>query len=71
MDTPSTPKPIAPATQPEAAQPWLTVDRAISCSAIMLLLFITFFVLGAMVSDGFTSRTMTGPGSDFSVFWGA
>jgi hypothetical protein len=71
MDTPSTPKPIAPAAQPEAVQPWLTVDRAISCSAIMLLLFITFFVLGAMVSDGFTSRTMTGPGSDFSVFWGA
>lgn len=71
MSTHSTPQHLAQATAPQAEQPWLNVDRVISCSAIMLLLFITFFVLGAMVSEGFTSRSMTGPGSDFSVFWGA
>ena len=71
MDTHSTPPQATSATQPQGPQPWLNADRVISCSAIMLFLFFVFFVLGAMVSHGFTSKTMTGPGSDFSVFWGA
>ncbi|MBA9859027.1 glycosyltransferase family 87 protein [Ralstonia insidiosa] len=64
---------IAPATvsPPQAAQPWLTVDRVKSCSAIMLILFCTFLLLGAIASHGFTNKNMTGPGVDFSVFWGA
>lgn len=62
---------LANAPLPHAAQPWLTAERAISSGTIMLILFVTFFVLGAIATHGFTSKNMTGPGSDFSVFWSA
>jgi len=73
MDANSTPSDAASANapQPQAVQPWLTVERAISCGTIMLILFVTLLVLGAVVTNGFTNKNMTGPGSDFSVFWGA
>ena len=49
---------------------WLTADRIIPYSCIMLMLFTALLILG-IVTDGFTSTTTVRPGTDFSVFWTA
>lgn len=50
---------------------WLTADRLIPYSCIMLLLFAAFMITWIVVSDAFTSKSVAHPGLDFSVFWTA
>ena len=50
---------------------WLTADRIIPYSCIMLMLFIALLIVWGIVTDGFTSTTTVRPGTDFSVFWTA
>ncbi|AOI61735.1 glycosyltransferase family 87 protein [Burkholderia diffusa] len=50
---------------------WLTADRIVPYSCIMLLLCVAFLITWAVVTDAFTSQTAARPGVDFSVFWTA
>jgi len=50
---------------------WLTADRIIPYSCIMLLLSAAFVITWIVISDAFTSKTIAHPGIDFSVFWTA
>ncbi|MDR0242126.1 MAG: DUF2029 domain-containing protein [Burkholderia sp.] len=50
---------------------WLTADRIIPYSCIMLMLFASLLVVWGIVTDGFTSNGTARPGLDFSVFWTA
>ncbi|MBR8303899.1 DUF2029 domain-containing protein [Burkholderia dolosa] len=50
---------------------WLTAERIIPYSCIMLLLFVALTIVWAVVTDGFTSSVTARPGTDFSVFWTA
>ncbi|WP_175922727.1 glycosyltransferase family 87 protein [Burkholderia latens] len=50
---------------------WLTADRIIPYSCIMLLLFVALLITWAVVTEGFTSDAIALPGVDFSVFWTA
>ncbi|WP_175770206.1 glycosyltransferase family 87 protein [Burkholderia anthina] len=50
---------------------WLTADRIVPYSCIMLLLCIALLVAWGIVTDGFTSNVTARPGVDFSVFWTA
>ncbi|KVN44737.1 hypothetical protein WT12_21895 [Burkholderia territorii] len=50
---------------------WLTADRIVPYSCVMLLLCVTFLVIWGVVTDTFTSQTTARPGVDFSVFWTA
>ncbi len=61
----------ADASQPRAAPHWINADTVRKVSTVMLCISILIFALGAWVTDGFTDTRITGPASDFSVFWGA
>ncbi|RQR53905.1 DUF2029 domain-containing protein [Burkholderia sp. Bp9140] len=50
---------------------WLTADRIIPYSCIMLMLCVAFLVTWGVVTDAFTSQASARPGVDFSVFWTA
>ncbi|WP_321807583.1 glycosyltransferase family 87 protein [Burkholderia sp. BCC1993] len=50
---------------------WLTADRIIPYSCIMLMLCVGFLITWGFVTDAFTSQTTARPGVDFSVFWTA
>ncbi|WP_322025194.1 glycosyltransferase family 87 protein [Burkholderia sp. BCC1977] len=50
---------------------WLTADRIIPYSCIMLMLCVGFLITWGFVTDTFTSQTTARPGVDFSVFWTA
>ncbi|MGN7979971.1 glycosyltransferase family 87 protein [Burkholderia sp. 22313] len=50
---------------------WLTADRIVPYSCIMLLLSVAFLITWAVVTDAFTSQATARPGVDFSVFWTA
>ncbi|WP_334066183.1 glycosyltransferase family 87 protein [Burkholderia cepacia] len=50
---------------------WLTADRIIPYSCIMLMLFAALLVVWGFVTSGFTSNVAVRPGVDFSVFWTA
>ncbi|KAG8152646.1 glycosyltransferase family 87 protein [Burkholderia catarinensis] len=50
---------------------WLTADRIIPYSVIMLMLFAALLAVWGVVTDGFTSSATARPGLDFSVFWTA
>ncbi|WP_241293650.1 glycosyltransferase family 87 protein [Burkholderia stabilis] len=50
---------------------WLTADRIIPYSCIMLMLFSLLLIVWGFVTDGFTSNATARPGVDFSVFWTA
>ncbi|ELW9529473.1 DUF2029 domain-containing protein [Burkholderia cenocepacia] len=50
---------------------WLTADRIIPYSCIMLMLFAALLIIWGVVTDGFTSTSTARPGTDFSVFWTA
>ncbi|RKT99380.1 hypothetical protein C7H84_31970 [Burkholderia sp. Nafp2/4-1b] len=50
---------------------WLTADRIIPYSCIMLLLCAGFLITWGVVTNAFTSQTVARPGVDFSVFWTA
>ncbi|MBB6591900.1 DUF2029 domain-containing protein [Ralstonia solanacearum] len=59
------------ASQPGADRHWINASTVRKGSMVMLCLSILIFALGAWVTDGFTDTRITGPASDFSVFWGA
>ncbi len=50
---------------------WLTADRIIPYSCIMLMLCAAFVTAWFVISDAFTSKSIAHPGIDFSVFWTA
>ncbi|MGU7811768.1 glycosyltransferase family 87 protein [Burkholderia sp. AW49-1] len=50
---------------------WLTADRIVPYSCIMLLLCVAFLITWAVATDTFTSQKTARPGVDFSVFWTA
>jgi len=50
---------------------WINANTVRKGSKVMLAVFLLVFALGAWVTNGFTDTRITGPGSDFSVFWGA
>ncbi|WP_333985835.1 glycosyltransferase family 87 protein [Burkholderia orbicola] len=50
---------------------WLTADRIIPYSCIMLMLFAALVIVWGVVTNGFTSNATARPGTDFSVFWTA
>lgn len=50
---------------------WLTADRIVPYSCVMLLLCVTFLIVWGVVTDAFTSQSTARPGVDFSVFWTA
>ncbi|MCR4469476.1 glycosyltransferase family 87 protein [Burkholderia sp. SCN-KJ] len=50
---------------------WLTADRIIPYSCIMLMLCVGFLITWGFVTNTFTSQTTARPGVDFSVFWTA
>ncbi|MBY4771121.1 glycosyltransferase family 87 protein [Burkholderia ambifaria] len=50
---------------------WLTADRIIPYSCIMLMLCVGFLITWGAVTNTFTSQTTARPGVDFSVFWTA
>jgi hypothetical protein len=50
---------------------WLDLDRVRVYSAALLVLFAALLISWGWVSKGFTDATISRPGSDFSVFWGA
>ncbi|QTO52593.1 glycosyltransferase family 87 protein [Burkholderia latens] len=50
---------------------WLTADRIVPYSCIMLMLFVALATVWGIVTDGFTSSAVSRPGTDFSVFWTA
>ncbi|QUP54789.1 DUF2029 domain-containing protein [Ralstonia syzygii] len=57
--------------QPRAERHWINAGTVRKGSTVMLCISILIFALGAWVTDGFTDTRITGPASDFSVFWGA
>ena len=57
--------------QPVADRHWINADTVRKGSKLALAVFLLIFALGAWVTNGFTDTRITGPGSDFSVFWGA
>ena len=56
---------------PMADRHWINANTVRKGSKVMLAVFLLVFALGAWVTNGFTDTRITGPGSDFSVFWGA
>lgn len=60
----------ASAPQPRAERHWINAGTVRKGSTVMLCISILIFALGAWVTDGFTDTRITGPASDFSVFWG-
>ncbi|MCO5398529.1 glycosyltransferase family 87 protein [Ralstonia soli] len=50
---------------------WITLDRVRVYSAAMLVLFAVFLVTWGWVTKGFTDTSVSRPGTDFGVFWGA
>lgn len=50
---------------------WLTADRIVPYSCVMLLLCVGFVITWAVTTDAFTAQTTARPGVDFSVFWSA
>lgn len=48
---------------------WLTADRVVPYSAIMLALCLSLLLAWGYVTEGFTSNVTSRPGTDFSVFW--
>ncbi|CAG2151336.1 glycosyltransferase family 87 protein [Ralstonia mannitolilytica] len=58
-------------TQPVADRHWINAGTVRKGSKLALAVFLLIFTLGAWVTNGFTDTRITGPGSDFSVFWGA
>ncbi|WP_269505012.1 glycosyltransferase family 87 protein [Burkholderia sp. IMCC1007] len=50
---------------------WLTAERVVSYSFIMLILCVAFLIVWAVVTHAFTSHATARPGIDFSVFWTA
>ncbi|WP_175975881.1 glycosyltransferase family 87 protein [Burkholderia sp. BCC1047] len=50
---------------------WLTADRIIPYSCIMLMLFVALLITWGVVTHGFTSKATARPGTDFAVFWTA
>ncbi|MCA7937137.1 glycosyltransferase family 87 protein [Burkholderia cepacia] len=50
---------------------WLTADRIVPYSCIMLMLFAALLIVWGFVTNGFTSNAAVRPGVDFSVFWTA
>ncbi|MEK7932943.1 MotA/TolQ/ExbB proton channel family protein [Burkholderia contaminans] len=50
---------------------WLTADRIIPYSCIMLMFFAALLAAWGVVTNGFTSNAIALPGVDFSVFWTA
>lgn len=50
---------------------WINANTVRKGSKVMLAVFVLIFALGAWVTNGFTDTRITGPASDFSVFWGA
>ncbi|CAJ0776289.1 hypothetical protein LMG19083_00141 [Ralstonia psammae] len=57
--------------QPMADRHWINANTVRKGSKVMLAVFLLIFALGAWVTNGFTDTRITGPASDFSVFWGA
>ncbi|WP_296225387.1 glycosyltransferase family 87 protein [Ralstonia sp. UBA689] len=53
------------------AEGWLDLDRVRVYSAALLVLFAALLITWGWVSKGFSDATISRPGSDFSVFWGA
>lgn len=62
---------LAHAARTGAAGGWLDLDRVRVYSAALLVLFAALLITWGWVSKGFTDATISRPGSDFSVFWGA
>lgn len=56
---------------PLADRHWINANTVRKSSKVMLCVFVLIFALGAWVTNGFTDTRITGPASDFSVFWGA
>lgn len=50
---------------------WLTADRVVVYSVIMLMLCVAFLITWAVMTHAFTSHAIARPGIDFSVFWTA
>ncbi|NTZ09219.1 DUF2029 domain-containing protein [Burkholderia metallica] len=50
---------------------WLTADRIIRYSCIMLTPFAAPLIVWGIVTDGFTSNAIARPTADFPVFWTA
>ena len=50
---------------------WLTADRVVVYSVIMLMLCVAFLITWAVMTHAFTSHAIARPGVDFSVFWTA
>lgn len=50
---------------------WLSVERLVLYSGVMLVLYVIFLALWAWTSNGFTITDASRPGVDFSVFWAA
>ncbi|KFG97917.1 membrane protein [Burkholderia paludis] len=50
---------------------WLTADRIVPYSCIMLMLFAALATVWGIVTNGFTSNATVRPAVDFSVFWTA
>ncbi|RQZ10119.1 DUF2029 domain-containing protein [Burkholderia sp. Bp9031] len=50
---------------------WLTADRVVPYSCIMLMLCVAFLITWAIVTHAFTSNPTARPGVDFPVFWTA
>lgn len=59
----------AAASQPGTDRHWINASTVRKGSMVMLCISILIFALGAWVTDGFTDTRITGPASDFSVFW--
>ncbi|CAJ0808977.1 glycosyltransferase family 87 protein [Ralstonia flaminis] len=57
--------------QSSTARHWINAYTVRRGSQIMLCLSLLIFALGAWVTHGFTDTRITGPASDFSVFWAA
>lgn len=57
--------------QPVADRHWINAGTVRKGSKLALAVFLLIFTLGAWVTNGFTDTRITGPASDFSVFWGA
>jgi hypothetical protein len=50
---------------------WLTVERLVLYSGVMLVLYVIFLALWTWTSHGFTVPDASRPGVDFSIFWSA